>query len=300
MTELRPSNRPYSIPETGSIPVSGPATNLVVGRSMAAEIVQDFLTVPGIAGIALIGVLMDGQPDPHLYAADPTLKIHRPKFFLTNLTQILRTLTPEVQQLDFFFGTYRIYVCHRESGFTVAVLTHSDVKWHNSFEQLGEFCQAVQSEPKAAIVLLENWTAARNHQRNPPPAEPHKTTAEPHPPRPESSLSDPSLPSLQDYLNAFNHLSTIASQYLGGAIVANQVKRSRPQGEILAMITIAAKGQLIRVETDRVLSPEELQALRQWNQDFRGHCSRIIRDFDATVRAAGLTSEESDLLTGVL
>jgi hypothetical protein len=300
MTELGKLSPLHSIPQTGSIPVSGTITNPVDCQSLPTEIIRDFLTVPGISGIALIDPLIDGYPTPRLYSVDSKLEIHQPKIFLTNLTQILRTLTSEVQQLDFFFGTYRFYVCRMKLGFTVVVLTHCDMKWRNSYEALMPFCQAVQSQLKASIPLFEDWVFARNHQIDYPPAEPHSDaqTTDLRPPTP-ASLPSPSLPLLQDYLNAFNHLSTIAAQYLGGTIISNQVKRSRPQGETLAMIIIVAKGQLMS-EADRVLSPEELQALRQWTQDLRGQCSRIIRDFDTIAQTAGLTNEEAALLTGVL
>lgn len=285
-----------SIPQTAS--VSGITPNRVAHQSLPTDIIRDFLTVPGIAGIALI----DGHPTPCLYSADSSLEIHQPKVFLANMTQILRTLTPQVQQIDCFFGTYRLYVCRMGLEFTVAVLTHRDVKWRNGSEDIRLFCQAVQSHLKASIPLLEDWASARNNNQLELSSqkEPHRDTvstevlAPSPPPRPVAAL-----PLLQDYLKAANHLSTIAAQYLGSTIIASQVKRSRPQGEILSMITIVSKGQLIS-EADRVLSPEELQALRQWNQDFRSQCSRIIRDFDTIAQAAGLTKEEVALLTGVL
>ena len=305
MTELGQLNPLHSVPQTGSTPVSGPTINPVARQSLPTEIIRDFLTVPGIAGIALI----DGYPTPRLYAADPKLEIHQPKVFLANVTQILRTLTPEVQQLDFYFGTYRLYVCRMGFGFTVAVLTHCDVKWRNSSEELRQFCQAVQSHLKSSITLLEDWASARNNiDRTDDRFQWDMVTTDLLPPvsLPVSAPISPPVippvsgPSLQNYLNAFNHLSTIAAQYLGGTIITSQVKRSRPQSEILAMITIAAKGQLTMLEADRVLSPDELQVLRQWTDAFRGQCSKIIRDFDTTTRGAGLTSEEATLLTGVL
>ena len=308
MTELGQLNPLHSVPQTGSIPVSGATINPVARQSLPTEIIRDFLTVPGIAGIALI----DGHPTPRLYAADPKLEIHQPKVFLANVTQILRTLTSEVQQLDFYFGTYRLYVCRMGFGFTVAVLTHCDVKWRNSSEELRQFCQAVQSHLKASITLLEDWASARDNIDRPSDSFQWDMVTTDVLPRVSLSVnasvslpvnvpvSPPvSVPSLQDYLNAFNHLSTIAAQYLGGTIITSQVKRSRPQGEILAMITIAAKGQLTMLETDRAPSPEELQVLRQWTEAFRGQCSKIIRDFDTTTRGAGLTNEEATLLTGV-
>jgi hypothetical protein len=287
-----------SIPQTAS--VSGITPNRVVRQSLPTEIIRDFLTVPGIAGIALI----DGYPTPRLYSADPNLEIHQPKVFLANVTQILRTLTPQVQQLDCFFGTYRLYIRRMGLGFTVAVLTHRDVKWRNSSEDIRPFCQAVQSHLKASIPLLEDWASARNNHQldSSSQKEAHWDTVSTEvlaPSPPLLPVANPTLPLLQDYLNASNHLSTIAAQYLGSTIIGTQVKRSRPQGEILSMITIVAKGQLTS-EVDRVLSPEELQALRQWTQDFRGQCSRIIRDFDTIAQAAGLTKEEVALLTGVL
>ncbi len=290
-----------SIPQTAS--VSDIPPNQVARQSLPTEIIRDFLTVPGIAGIALI----DGYPTPRLYSADPTLEIHQPKVFLANVTQILRTLTPQVQQLDCFFSTYRLYIRRMGLGFTVAVLTRRDVKWRNSSEDIRPFCQAVQSHLKASIPLLEDWASARNNHPldSPSHKEPHWDTiaTELLAPTPPLPVATPSLPRLQDYLKAYNHLSTIAAQYLGSTIIGSQVKRSRPQSEILSMITIVAKGQLIiseASEVDRVLSSEELQALRQWTQDFRGQCSRIIRDFDTIAQTAGLTKEEVALLTGVL
>ncbi len=301
MTELGKLNPRHSTSQTGSIPVSGTTTNPVVGQSLPTEIIRDFLTVPGIAGIALIDPLIDGYPTPRLYCADSQLKIYQPKVFLANVSQILRTLAQEVQQLDFFFGTYRLYVCRMEFGFTVVVLTDCNVKWRNSSEALRPFCQAVQSHLKPSIQLLEEWASAGTPQINYPPTEPDReaATTDRLPP-PPASLPSPSLPLLRDYLNAFNHLIAIAGQYLGGTITASQVKRSRPQGETLAMITIVAKGELTTLEADRVLSPEEFQALRQWTQDLRGQCSKIIRDFDTTAQTAGLTNKEATLLTGVL
>ena len=168
MTELGQLNPLHPIPQTGSMPVSHTITNPVGCQPLPTEIIRDFLTVPGIAGIALI----DGYPTPRLYSADPKLQIHQPKVFLANVTQILRTLTPEVQQLDFFFGTYRLYVCRMGFGFTVAVLTHCDVKWSNSSDELRSFCQAVQSHLKASIPLLEDWASARNHHQSDRPTAP--------------------------------------------------------------------------------------------------------------------------------
>ena len=302
MTELGKLNPLHSTSQTGSTLVSGTTTNSVAGQSLPTQIIRDFLTVPGIAGIALIEALIDGHSTPRLYCADSKLKIRQPKIFLANVSQTLRTLTPEVQQLDFFFGTYRLYVCRMEFGFTVVVLADCNVKWRNSSQALRPFCQAVQSHLKASIQLLEDWASAGKLQNDRSPAKSSRDGATTNllPPPPPTSLPSPSLPLLPDYLNAFNHLIDIAAQYLGGTITANHVKRSRPQGETLARVTIVAKGQLTALEADRVLSPEEFQALRRWTQDFRGQCSKIIRDFDTIAQTAGLTDEEAMLLTGVL
>ncbi len=299
MTELGKLNPLHSTSQTGSVLISGSIANPIVPQCLPTEIIRDFLTVPGIAGVALIEALIDGCPTPRLYTADAKLKIHQPDVFLANVSQILRTLTPKVQQLDFFFGTYRLYVCRMEFGFTVVVLTYFNVKWRNSSGMLGPFCRAIQSHLKPSIQLLEEWASTRTPQVDYPPAKSDQDAA-PDLRTSPATLPKPTLPSLQDYLNAFNHLIAIAAQYLGGTIIANYVKRSRPQGETLVMITIVAKGQLTTLETDRVLSSEEFQALRQWTQDLRVQCSRIIRDFDTTAQTAGLTSEEATLLTGVL
>jgi hypothetical protein len=300
MTQLGKLNPRHSTSQTGTIRVSGTTTNPVVCQSLPTEIIRNFLTVPGIAGIALFDPLIDGYPTPRLYCANSKLKIYQPKVFLANVSQILRTLAHEVQQLDFFFSTYRLYVCRMEFGFTVVVLTDCNVKWPNSSKALRPFCQAVQSHLKPSIQLLEEWASAGISQLDYPPTEPHWAATIDRLPPPAASLPSPSLPLLREYLNAFNHLIAIAAQYLGGTITTNQVKRSRPQGETLAMITIVAKGELTTLDADRVLSPEEFQALRQWTQDLRGRCSKIIRNFDTTAQTAGLTNEEATLLTGVL
>jgi hypothetical protein len=257
-----------------------------------SEIIHDFLTVPGIAGIALI----DGSTIPRLYAADPQLQIHQPKTFLANVTPILRSLAPEVQQLEFFFGTYRLYVCRLGYGFTVAVLTHCTIQWRNNSQDLRNFCQTVQAHLKISIPLLETWASARNNPRQEPVPRPLSAVL-PSTVLPSPAVIPPS-PSikLQDYLNAFNHLTTIAARTLGSTIITSQIKRSRPP-ELQISIDINPKGQL-QTPTDSPLTPSDLQQLRQWTQNFRGQCSKIIRDFDTTAQQAGLTSEEAALLKG--
>jgi hypothetical protein len=232
------------------------------------EIIQDFLTVPGIAGIAM----MDGSTIPRLYSADPTLQIQHPKTFLASVTPILRTLASEVQQLEFFFGTYRLYVNRLGYGFTVAVLTHQSIDWHNNSQNLQTFCETVQANLKISIPILETWASARNN------------LLPPHSPTPD----------LQTYLNAFNHLTQIAAQTLGNTIITSQLNRSRP-GSLTIAIDIA-KTQL--TAPNQPLNPNQLKVLHQWTQDFRNQCSKIIRDFDTTARQAGLTSEEATLLFG--
>lgn len=241
-----------------------------------SSIIKDFLTVPGIAGIALI----DGSTIPRLYAADPHLQIHHPNLFLASVTPILRSLAPEIQQIEFLFATYRLYVYRLSYGFTVAVLTHQTVQWNNSAAaDLEPFCQTVQAHLNLSIPLLEDWASVR----------PDENTAV----------------TLQDYLTAFNHLTSIAAQYLGSTLIASQLKRSRPPLADLIPIEINRKGQLIAApdstsgsspSSTHVLTPHQLAALRQWSRTFLNHCSKIIRDFDTTARQAGLTSEEVALL----
>lgn len=92
---------------------------------------------------------------------------------------------------------------------------------------------------------------------------------------------------IQDLLEAFNDLISSANHYLGGTLVSNYLKSSRPEFKWLEQFVldksnpIKYKGAL----TDRI-SPVQLVWFKKWMRLFMKNCSQIIPEFPKMVDRA--------------
>ncbi|MBD2326794.1 hypothetical protein [Alkalinema sp. FACHB-956] len=114
-------------------------------------------------------------------------------------------------------------------------------------------------------------------------------------PRPDVSQKPQSAPPtvqgairLQEQIEAFNELSQIATQYLGNAIIANHLSRSRPDVPWLQQFSIDRTAHLsFNGDAKQVVQPmseAEINDMQQWAKAFINQCSRVIRDFPLLVK----------------
>jgi hypothetical protein len=86
---------------------------------MKQEVIQDFLTVPGIAGIALI----DGLSRPYFHGFGANFDPLQQEAIAQGIQQVLETTPEGFNSFEFQFDFYRIYLHKLKRGITLLVLT---------------------------------------------------------------------------------------------------------------------------------------------------------------------------------
>jgi hypothetical protein len=103
--------------------------------------------------------------------------------------------------------------------------------------------------------------------------------------------------SCEAVIEALNHLSDGAVQYLGKTIVISTWKQSRPAHLWLEQFELQKDGHFI-VQQDRQtpLTAEQQRWIKDWVASFLGRGGRTFRNFQALVSSQALTPAEQQLL----
>lgn len=277
---------------------------------MKREVVQDFLNLPGIAGVAL----MDGRSRPFFLGLDQTLNFQQKQALAQGIQQVIETTPSGFESFEFQFIGHNIYIYKLDQGTILLVLTNEHLDIANYLQTVSKLKIALQSDIKQAVatfrILAGSMTLPGQNYWQSSPA-PIPTDSPPIATAPPKALTAPSpasnsqpvslaTPSLQELLAALNHLSQSATQYLGKTMVVNYWKSSRPNAAWLeqfqidraAMITFEA-GSAVQ---QRPLDAQELQWLQEWVSAFVNRCGTVIRDFPTLVEQKVLDERQRQML----
>jgi hypothetical protein len=298
---------------------------------MKQEVIQDFLTVPGIAGIALI----DGLSRPYFHGFGASFDLQQ-EAIAQGIQQVLETTPEGFNSFEFQFDFYRIYLHKLKQGITLLVLTGNTLPqsvYTQAVRRVLLELQLDQEDPIAAFQaiaaqfplvwqpVLQSKSAQSLSKPNPPTLPSAGTESmqvlpvsqpapTPVPPpiifpreriRPVDSQPGDSQPiDLKDVLAAINALSQITTQYLGTLVVANYWKVTRPAIDWLNYFQIERSTQMtFSVQNPSQplpsLTPEQHKWLQEWVAAFIERCSKVIRDFAKIVRQ-GLTEQQRAVL----
>jgi hypothetical protein len=86
---------------------------------MRREVVQDFLNLPGIAGLALI----DGRSRPYFYGIDQILNFQQKEALAQGIQQVVETTPSGFEFFEFQFTEHQVYIYKLEHGIILLVLT---------------------------------------------------------------------------------------------------------------------------------------------------------------------------------
>jgi len=114
---------------------------------MRREVVQDFLNLPGVTGIAL----MDGRSRPYFYGVDQALNFQQREALAQGIQQVIETTPPGFQFFEFQFIAYQIYIYKLEHGIILLVLTGKNLA-SQTYTQLIEQLKAELSEDTASAI----------------------------------------------------------------------------------------------------------------------------------------------------
>jgi hypothetical protein len=90
---------------------------------MKREVVQDFLNLPGIAGVAL----MDGRSRPYFYGVDQTLNFQQREALAQGIQQVVETTPIGFEFYEFQFAGHQVYIYKLDRSIILLVLTGSEL-----------------------------------------------------------------------------------------------------------------------------------------------------------------------------
>jgi len=297
---------------------------------MKQEAVENFLNLPGIAGVAL----MDGRSRPYFCGVDQTLNFQQKEALAQGILQVVETIPEGFESFEFQFTGHQVHIYKLKHGIILLVLTRNDLVYSDYLKTIKSLKAALQEDIANAIatfrLLAGNVTLASTKYRKAGTAA-APTQAEPVAPQPpvvpappsvtESNVSGntiaassapsktetptpvPVNASLKEAITALNLLSQFTTQYLGTHVIANYWKSSRPAQDWLGNFQVDRSAQFsfsgtLPAGLQHPLSPEEQQWIREWVAAFIKRCSQVIRDFAAIVQQRVLTDEQKSLLFG--
>ncbi len=297
---------------------------------MKKEVVEDFLNLPGIAGIAL----MDRRSRPYFCGVDHTLNFQQKEALAQGIRQVVETTPEGFESFEFQFTGHQVYIYKLAEGMILLVLTTEELTLNHYLSALAELKTALEADVNTAIatfrllagnITLSNqtyWRSApvpgRETARNSSAFAQGTETVSPDftntyesvnglnsvEPVPEPWI-EPVQPAasecvtLKELLAALNQLSQFTTQYLGTAVIYNYWKSSRPDQDWLQQFQINRNAEISYSGTltyASLLEPEQTQWVKNWVQAFIERCTRVIRDFPALVEQTALDPQQKQIL----
>ena len=260
---------------------------------MNRQIIQNFLNLSGILGVALV----DGRNRPFFFGLEISLNTQQQDALAQGIQQVVETTPADFDTFAFRFVNQLIYIYRLDQGVILMVMT-SDQLSLQEFRPAVEQLKLTLSEDLynavptfrllAGCVTLGGGTSPKAAPANGPP---------PAAGSPEPATATASEVSYQQVIGALNHLSDAASQVLGKTIVTNGWKSSCPDSPWLKQFEIQKSAHFTFTgSTGSGLTPEQQDQLQAWVTAFMGRCGRTFRNFQSTVVETNLTTEEKIIL----
>lgn len=283
---------------------------------MKREVVQDFLNLPGIAGVAL----MDGRSRPYFFGLDQTLNFQQREALAQGIQQVVETTPTGFESFEFQFSNYSVYIYKLEQGAILLVLTDENLEIKTYLqgisllkqELLGDITKAVATfRLLAGSISLSGQNYWGESQSQSPSsvsgstAQSNAGVADAKVAKPVTSEVDQAAlmkpPNLGEVLSALNGLSQYASQYLGKAVVSNYWKASRPDLNWLDVFQIERTGKISLAPNSQTslqedINDEHQKWIKVWVTAFTTRCARVIRDFPVLMEQEALDERQRQIL----
>jgi hypothetical protein len=300
---------------------------------MKREVIQDFLNLPGIAGVAL----MDGRSRPYFFGVDQALNFQQKEALAQGIQQVVDTTPEGFGSFEFQFTGHQVYIYKLQHGIILLVLTGDKLvqtEYHQAISQLqGELQKDAANAIATFRLMAGNITLTSQNQwaaktgipdsasgspssvapTAPPPtntrngnaASPVRAPVGPSSPPPVTPAPPVAAPpptlSAKEVVLALNQMSQVATHYLGNIVVANYWKSSRPSVEWLLQFQADRSAQFTfkpatPTDLSHLLTAEEEKWIREWVAAFVSRCSKVIRDFQEILQQSDLDNRQKALL----
>jgi hypothetical protein len=257
---------------------------------MKQEAIQNFLNLPGLGGVALL----NGRSRPYFHGFRQSLNSNQREALAQGIQQVIDTTPADFQSFEFYFSEHRVYVYKLDYGTTLLVVVRPSqvaADYHAQIEAVKDILRAEEDRAIATFQTLAAQSVPNNH--------PSFLTQ-----TPVTLIQPPdSIVSLKETLTTINHLSKLATQYLGTIVVINYWKNSRPESDWLKLFQVERSAQLIflgqttsNISDASALTLEQHELMQAWAAAFIKRCSKVIRDFPKMVKQMTLSDRQKAFL----
>ncbi len=282
---------------------------------MQQEVVQAFLNLPGIVGLAL----MDGRSRPYFCGVDRSLNFQQKEALAQGILQVIETIPEGFDAFEFQFSGHCVYIYKLQNGIVLLVLTHSDMIAAEYLRIIKDLKATLEEDIANAIATFRSiagnltlsgtpyqttvssvgeTVAASEFTATLPPSVPaldHEAAL------PGLEMATAGLPTLKEVQAALNQLSQFTTEYLGNHVITNYWKSTRPTPDLLPSLQIGRDAQF---SLDVALTPDPQQRLsleaqrwvQTWVAAFVNRCAIVMRDFPTLAQQKALTAEQRTLL----
>ncbi|NMF82294.1 hypothetical protein [Nodosilinea sp. P-1105] len=254
---------------------------------MKRQVIQNFLNLPGISGVALI----DGRNRPFFFGPDISLNSHQQDVLAQGIQQVVSTTSDNFDTFSFRFTNQLAHIYKLDQGVILLVLMAESqplADYRSAVSQLKATLMEAPHNVVPTFRLVAGCVTLNGPSQN--------TPASPAPGAERAELGTLTI-TFEDTVVALNHLSHSAAQYLGNVIVANTWKQARPANPWLDQFELQPNGSFRVVEASTTsLTEEQQQWVREWVSAFLQRGGRTIRNFHSLVSDTALTPQEKQLL----
>lgn len=280
-------------------------------EAMSEGVIRDFLTVPGITGIAVFGE----RSDPFFYSLDPAFGAVQQETLSQGVLQVVETIPESFEAFEFRFSDFIVQL-HRlgnpqQGNGVLLVVAHHSLLQENWVSQVTNLKRLFAQDWQDTLSLLQATISSEDCSAVPTMLQPTRI-ASPASPQPPTALLPKTLkeashspippPTLSSYLSALSAVCTFATQYLGVPVIVNYLKSTRPTATWLQDIQIDRAANLTFTgepsKLEAPLTPEEHQILREWSHAFLRRCSHVVRNFAILVEQEALNTNQKIVLLG--
>lgn len=257
---------------------------------MNQELIQNFLSLPEVAGIAL----MQGRIIPYFYVKEkvisPEQKIELIRHFRKNILE-----TPVLSNcLEFQIDSYFAYTYKLNNTVTLLVIAFENSITVQSMAN-NILQSALKSDLNTTIKLFENLTRKVFQANKTDTTQTEKLSTGQNNSIEKSLKEDYTI---EDLVITLNALSQIVCSYLGPKITSNFWQLTRPKQEWLNRFSIKSTATIEFIgSTTDLVSPLQHLFIREWTNQFIDQCSHIIRDLPSRIDQHFLTQKQRKMIS---
>ncbi|MFE4104807.1 hypothetical protein [Almyronema epifaneia] len=123
---------------------------------MKRQVIQDFLNLPGIAGVAL----MDGRSRPYFCGVDQNLNFQQREALAQGIQQVVETTPADLESFAFQFASCQVYIYKLSQGLILMVLTRERLAARPYYAAIAELKASLQQDLSNAVATFKLFAGA--------------------------------------------------------------------------------------------------------------------------------------------